>query len=408
MLAAAPATSIGDTVTQLRRTTRTAGITPYLGTLHKLQALPAGKRVPVKERELDAIATALGSTPASVEQKLQDVLQVSPEEAKRLRAIIVAPPGGRGKLKAIAAADVAPTPQYAPVADRPVAEAPVPEPIVPEPPTFAPPVVAEAPNASVPPEPTQTFPVAPAAFLDAPLDAATGHNVDVFEELARLPEPLPLGDPSAPLPDLLAAPSDVFNDDPFAAAGPLVATPLNAPPDGAVELVDAGPGALAVRVRRSPPTHPPSTWPCARGRTAGTGAKPRPPRRPRRPSPTLPPGSRPGSPRRRRGTTPLPRPGSGRAPTTGSRSTPVHPTRTARTARAACRPISAGRSTRLRARPSSSPRSSRRGSPTGTRSRSRPWSRPRRSTSTRGRPTSGRVSSPATRARGSTNPTPKR
>ena len=30
--------------------------------------------------------------------------------------------------------------------------------------------------------------------------------VDVFEELARLPEPLPLPDPGAPLPDLLAPP----------------------------------------------------------------------------------------------------------------------------------------------------------------------------------------------------------
>src|SRR5215510_11847856 len=52
VLAAAPATSIGDTVAQLRRNHEDPGITPYLGTLHKLQALAPGKRIPVKEREL--------------------------------------------------------------------------------------------------------------------------------------------------------------------------------------------------------------------------------------------------------------------------------------------------------------------------------------------------------------------
>src|SRR5262249_4159994 len=88
-----------------------------------------------------------------------------------------------------------------------------------------------------PPEPVQPLPVAPAAFLDAPLDApidpVNGHNVDVFEELARLPEPVPLGDPSGPLPDLLAPP------DPFATETPLVGAPIAGLPDGSVELVDS-------------------------------------------------------------------------------------------------------------------------------------------------------------------------
>ena len=57
---------------------------------------------------------------------------------------------------------------------------------------------------------------APPTFLDTPIDAATG-NVDVFQELAQLPEPLPLGDPGAPLPDVLA---------------------MQPPPEGTVELVD--------------------------------------------------------------------------------------------------------------------------------------------------------------------------
>ena len=64
LTAAASSTSVGDSVSQLRRGQEDAGITAYLHTLQKLQALPAGKRIPVKERELEEIATALGSTRA--------------------------------------------------------------------------------------------------------------------------------------------------------------------------------------------------------------------------------------------------------------------------------------------------------------------------------------------------------
>src|SRR5262245_60713655 len=97
LVVAASTTTIGDTVNQLRRAQEDLGIAPYLHTLQKLQALAPGKRIPVKERELEAIATALGSTPRSIEEKLQEVLHVSPDEAQRLRAMILAPPAGRGK-----------------------------------------------------------------------------------------------------------------------------------------------------------------------------------------------------------------------------------------------------------------------------------------------------------------------
>ena len=224
VLSTQPATSIGDSVAQLRKHHEDPGITPYLGTLHKLQALPVGKRIPVKDRELSAIAAALGGTPDRIDQKLQEVLRVSPDEAHRLREMIVAP-GGRGSPKAIAAA-TAPAVMFTPVT------APEPEA-----------GTDRDPRRSR--NPSRPLPVAPAAFLDAPLDAAVGHNVDVFEELARLPEPLPLGDPSAPVPDFLAPPADTFADDPFALA-PLVGATFNGPPEGAVELVDADPGALPV------------------------------------------------------------------------------------------------------------------------------------------------------------------
>jgi transcriptional regulator with XRE-family HTH domain len=246
VLAAAPATSILDTVAQLRRNHEDPGITPYLGTLHKLQALPPGKRIPVKERELDAIAVALGGTPASVEEKLQEVLHVSPDEAQRLRAMIMAPPGGRGKPRAIAAAP-------APVPEPPMASpAALPDPAPAPAAAFAEPTFPETPPIPTPlasptyEEPVQTLPVAPAPFLDTPFDAASGNNVDVFEELARLPEPLPLGDPAAPVPDLLAPPTGTF-DDTFATS-PFAPANVGAAPEGAVELVESAPGGLATPV----------------------------------------------------------------------------------------------------------------------------------------------------------------
>jgi transcriptional regulator with XRE-family HTH domain len=178
------ATTMGDTIAQLRRTQDDAGLAPYLATLNKLRELAPGKRIPVKDRELAAMADALGRDPVALEQRLQAGMHVTPQEAARLREIILPPVQSRTKPRALEAA------------------------------------LAEAPAAAEPAEPP-AMPSAPPAFLDTPLDAATGHNVDVFEELARLPEPLPLGDPGAPLPDMLATPPP--------------------PPEGAVELVDASP-----------------------------------------------------------------------------------------------------------------------------------------------------------------------
>ena len=80
-----------------------------------------------------------------------------------------------------------------------------------------------------------------------------GHNVDVFEELARLPEPLPLGDPSAPVPDLLAAPTDTFTDDRFL-SGPLRGRARQRSARGHRRA-----GRRAGPARFPPP--PPSPWP---------------------------------------------------------------------------------------------------------------------------------------------------
>jgi transcriptional regulator with XRE-family HTH domain len=244
LTAVATTTSIGDTVSQLRRNQEDPGIAPYLHTLHKLQALPPGKRIPAKERELDAIATALGSTPRSIEQKLQEVLHVAPDEAERLRAMILTPPTGRGKARAIAAA---PAPEPAPTPAAAAAFATESAAL------FTAPIAPPAPA-----EPVQTLPAAPAAFLDqpidAPIDALQGHNVDVFEELARLPEPLPLSETAVP--DLLEP------QDPFAALPPLVGVPSATTPEGAVELVDSvAPSALGLA--HTSTTDPTAAWSAA-------------------------------------------------------------------------------------------------------------------------------------------------
>jgi len=223
LVVAADATTVGDTVTQLRKNLADVGLAPYLHTLQKLQALPPGKRVPVKERELQAIADALGREPSTMDQRLQQVLNVSADEAARIRLLILAPAAPRRAPKALAASTVNTEP-----------------------------TVATAPVASVFSEPVQTLPTSFPAFLDAPrdapVDATNGHNIDVFEELARLPEPVPLGDPDAPVPDLLAP------QDPFAAV-PLVVVAAAGPPDGTVELIDPMPagGGYEVSAADAPP-----------------------------------------------------------------------------------------------------------------------------------------------------------
>ena len=122
--------------------------------------------------------------------------------------------------------------------------------------------------------------------LDAPLDDVHGHNVDVFEELARLPEPVPLGDPSAPLPDLLA-PQDPFAD-------PLRRRARDRAARGRGRARRHRDARRRWSTRRRPragrrgtrPTHPRSTWPCARAPRRGTSAS-------RRSSPSRQPAATP-------------------------------------------------------------------------------------------------------------------
>jgi transcriptional regulator with XRE-family HTH domain len=169
--------SITDAVAMLRRGAEDDEASPLLGTLRMLQQLPDGKRVPLKDRQLADIAAQLGGSPAAIENQVATILGCDAQEAARVRAILLSAPqqgnGRRGRrAKAIAAAETEPAARY---------QAPV-----------------------VPP---------PAASEPEPTERAA---VDVFEELARLPEPLPLPEETS-LPDIIATPPA---------------------PEGAVELVD--------------------------------------------------------------------------------------------------------------------------------------------------------------------------
>ncbi|MFI5048079.1 MAG: helix-turn-helix domain-containing protein, partial [Acidimicrobiia bacterium] len=151
-LSAAPET-IEDTISQLR-SGHPDGMQRHLDTLYALRALPPGSVVQLQERERVAIADALGHDPASIEARLVETMRVSRAEARRLRALVVP--------DSPLALDAPPTPE------------PEPEPA---------PVPAAAMSLETRFE---------AVAISGP-DLPTG-PVDVFEELAKLPEPVALTD----------------------------------------------------------------------------------------------------------------------------------------------------------------------------------------------------------------------
>jgi transcriptional regulator with XRE-family HTH domain len=233
-LEAGPA-SIGESIAQLRRVQDDEPEGPYVASLRVLQAVPPGGRVPLRGRELDAIAQGLGGERMAVEAAIMQMLRVDRDEAARLRAMLVPDAPRRRRPRALAAAP-----------------APEPEPVAPVTPTVdndndttdltdgtaaaAAAVIADTATPAPPPEPGS--PVAP-PWIPAPEwvpDNPTG-VVDVFEELARLPEPVPLNSDPDEMPDLFA-PRDLSVPPP---------DPSVPPPPGTVEAVDDQPidGLLA-------------------------------------------------------------------------------------------------------------------------------------------------------------------
>ncbi|HEY5165550.1 MAG TPA: helix-turn-helix domain-containing protein, partial [Acidimicrobiia bacterium] len=84
--------STGDTIRHLRGPAEPDGLLrEYLAMIYELRNLPLGSPVPLRQPDLTALADALGGTPDSIEHRLIEIIGASPEEAARIRAMILLP-----------------------------------------------------------------------------------------------------------------------------------------------------------------------------------------------------------------------------------------------------------------------------------------------------------------------------
>lgn len=82
--------AIGDSIRYLRNPVDDDEmLREYLAMIYELRNLPPGSRIPLRERDLMALADALGGSPEKIEARLVELIGMSQEEAARLRAIIV-------------------------------------------------------------------------------------------------------------------------------------------------------------------------------------------------------------------------------------------------------------------------------------------------------------------------------
>jgi len=61
----------------------------YLGVVYEMRDSKPGSRIPLRDRDLDALATALGSDPEFVETRLVELMDVTREEAAALRVALI-------------------------------------------------------------------------------------------------------------------------------------------------------------------------------------------------------------------------------------------------------------------------------------------------------------------------------
>jgi transcriptional regulator with XRE-family HTH domain len=110
-------------------------------------------------------------------------------------------------------------------------------------------------------------------IVDSPIDPGGDATapVDVFEELARLPEPVPLRPDPDDMPDLLATPEFVVGDNPIAPHDPATPPAPAAPPEPAVPVALADP--VVPSEAPEPPVAdgpPPGTYALVDGPPPGT------------------------------------------------------------------------------------------------------------------------------------------
>ena len=217
--------STGDTIRHLRGPAEPDGLLrEYLAMIYELRNLPPGSPVPLRQPDLTALADALGGTPDTIERRLVELIGASPEEAARLRAMILPP-------LALPSAPLPDTPRVDPYAAlaTPGEASPAVEQFFADPPAtdlFAAPSPAGTPSPFAAP-PTDSVPFAAPLSEPAPFPAAPS---------ADAPGPvLPPADPftSGPaVPTSGPSPSDPFAGpvDPLATAASALRDPFGPPP----------------------------------------------------------------------------------------------------------------------------------------------------------------------------------
>ncbi len=235
---------IGDTVRRLRNPGEPEGmLREYLSMIYELRNLPPGSRVPLRQADLAALADALGGTPEHIERRLIELIGASPDEAARLRAMILPP---RSLPSGAPAPSQLPADPYASLAGGevpPDVEAFFARPGAPDP--FAPP---PPPNPEWPPAAASVPPPAPpvsAPFAAPPDPAAAG------SPFAAPPDPGAAGSPFAAPPD--PAPSSGFAP----AFAPAAAVP-NGSSAGVVDAAAPDPWHPAPVFGPGPAVDPPS------------------------------------------------------------------------------------------------------------------------------------------------------
>lgn len=228
---------VGDTVRRLRTPVEPDGLLhEYLAMIYELRNLPAGSRIPLRQNDLVALADALGGTPEAIERRLVQLIGATPNEAARLRAMIMPPlslPAGAPE-HADPYAVLAQGGALSPAAeDFFAAPAPV-DPFAPAPPESPAPAAAPAPPMGIDPAAAAPTWGAPAPVAPAPVAFSTLNEGAPVAPTPTGPAPNlpPRIDPTSTIAaSPVATPSDPFAGpvDPGAAAGAASGDPFALP-----------------------------------------------------------------------------------------------------------------------------------------------------------------------------------
>jgi transcriptional regulator with XRE-family HTH domain len=282
------AIGVGDTVRRLRAPAPDGLVHEYLAMIYELRNLPAGSRIPLRQPDLVALAEALGGTPEAIERRLVDLIGASPNEAARLRAMILPPlslpaaaPDHGDPYAALAQggdlpaavedffAGPAPVDPFAPASAATTGGADPAGPAGFDPAPVAPaPVAFSTLAAGAPATPTPTVPPAPAeGNLPPRVDPGATVTADPFGAFQPSdPSGVPRGDdplvPTSRPPDPFAGTTTAVPD-PLPGAGPRPSDPFAGPvdPDAAAAAVAADPfGLPRADDPLAPPPRPPDPF----------------------------------------------------------------------------------------------------------------------------------------------------